>query len=82
VRDADLTDLVGSIRAPSVIVAGTDDVATPPREAEKLHERIAGSELVVLEDASHLCNIEQPERFNQVVLGFLGTAGDEGRRNP
>jgi 3-oxoadipate enol-lactonase len=82
VRDADLTELVGSIRAPSLIVAGADDVATPPSDAENLHERIAGSELVVLEDASHLCNIEQPERFNQVVLRFLGAGRDEGRRYP
>jgi 3-oxoadipate enol-lactonase len=73
VRNADLTDVVGTIRAHSLIVVGADDVAAPPREAEKLHEHIAGSELVVLEDASHLCNIEQPERFNQAVLRFLET---------
>jgi 3-oxoadipate enol-lactonase len=72
VRDADLTGTVGSIRAPSLIIAGAEDVATPPSDAEKLHERIAGSELVVLDDASHLCNLEQPERFNQAVLAFLG----------
>jgi 3-oxoadipate enol-lactonase len=82
VRDADLTDTVGSIRAPSLIVAGADDVATPPSDAEKLHEHIPGSGLVVLEDASHLCNIEQPERFNQAVLRFLGGGRDEGRRYP
>jgi 3-oxoadipate enol-lactonase len=75
VRDADLADTVGSIRAPSLIVAGAEDEATPPRDAEKLHERIAGSELVVLDDASHLCNLEQPERFNQAVLTFLGWRG-------
>jgi 3-oxoadipate enol-lactonase len=82
VRNADLTDLVESIRAPSLIVVGADDVATPPSEAEKLHERIAGSELVVLEDASHLCSIEQPERFNEMVLGFLGAGDEGGRRDP
>jgi 3-oxoadipate enol-lactonase len=71
VRDADLAGTVGSIRAPSLIIAGAEDVATPPSDAEKLHERIAGSELVVLDDASHLCNLEQPERFNHLVLEFL-----------
>jgi 3-oxoadipate enol-lactonase len=72
VSDADLTHTVGSIRAPSLIIAGAEDVATPQRDAEKLHQLIAGSELVVLEDASHLCNLEQPERFNREVLAFLG----------
>ena len=71
VRDADLTHEVSRIRAPSLIVVGADDVGISEREARDLHDRIAGSELVVLEDASHLCNLEQPERFNQAVLAFL-----------
>jgi 3-oxoadipate enol-lactonase len=82
VRDADLTGTVGSIRAPSLIIAGAEDVATPPSDAEKLHEHIPGSELVVLEDASHLCNLEQPERFNETVLRFLGSGREVGRRHP
>ena len=53
------------------LTVGADDVGISEREARDLHERIAGSELVVLEDASHLCNLEQPERFNQAVLAFL-----------
>jgi 3-oxoadipate enol-lactonase len=72
VRDADLTHEVARIRAPSLIVVGADDVGISEGEARDLHERITGSELLVLEDASHLCNLEQPERFNQAVLAFLG----------
>jgi 3-oxoadipate enol-lactonase len=75
VRDADLTNEVGRISAPSLIVVGADDVGISQREAQDLHERIADSELVVLDDASHLCNLEQPERFNQAVLAFLGGRG-------
>ncbi|MDQ4057561.1 MAG: 3-oxoadipate enol-lactonase [Actinomycetota bacterium] len=71
VRNADLRPLVGSIRAPSLVVAGAHDVATPPAEARWLHERIPGSELVVVADAAHLSNVEQPNRFNQAVLDFL-----------
>jgi 3-oxoadipate enol-lactonase len=70
-RDGDLADIVAKIRAPSLIVVGADDVATPPADARWLHEHIVGSELVVLDDASHLCNIEQPARFNEVVLEFF-----------
>ena len=74
-RDGDLADIVTKITSPSLIVVGADDVATPPADAQWLHEHIPGSELVVLDDASHLCNIEQPARFNDVVLEFL--AGED-----
>jgi 3-oxoadipate enol-lactonase len=70
-RDADLTGLVDSIAVPTLIIVGSDDVATPPSDGRWLHEHIAGSELVVLDDASHLCNVEQPARFNEVALEFL-----------
>jgi 3-oxoadipate enol-lactonase len=76
-RDADLSGLADSIEVPALIVVGTDDVATPPADARWLHEHIAGSELVELDDASHLCNIEQPARFNDVVLEFFAR-GDRG----
>jgi len=71
IRDAGLRDLVGSIRVPSLVVAGAHDVATPPSEAAWLHHEIPESELVVIDDAAHLSNVEQPDRFNQVVLDFL-----------
>jgi pimeloyl-ACP methyl ester carboxylesterase len=33
--------------------------------------RIPGAELAVLEACGHLSNLEQPERFNEVMLEFL-----------
>jgi 3-oxoadipate enol-lactonase len=42
--------------------------------AQAIHERIAGSRLVVIPSASHLCNIEQAEVFNQNLIGFLSAA--------
>jgi pimeloyl-ACP methyl ester carboxylesterase len=35
------------------------------------HQRIAGSQLVIIEDASHLCFAEQPEEFNRVINSFM-----------
>ena len=37
----------------------------------ELHAAIAGSELVVLSEAAHLSNMEQPEEFSKAVLAFL-----------
>ena len=39
------------------------------------HRRIAGSQLVIIEDASHLCFAEQPGEFNQTINSFLDRTG-------
>jgi 3-oxoadipate enol-lactonase len=70
-RDADLRPLLSSIRVPSLIVVGELDQSTPPSQSEELYAAIGGSELVVLPEASHLSNVEQPEAFNTRLLRFL-----------
>ena len=44
---------------------------TPVAASRAIHERIQGSELVILTSASHLSNMEQPEAFNRAVTTFL-----------
>ena len=66
-----LIGAVGSIGAPTLIVAGGADEATPPARSEELHAAIAGSTLVVLPDVAHLSNVERPEEFTAHVLRFL-----------
>ena len=39
--------------------------------AQTIHQRVAGSELVILKHAAHLSNLEQADAFNEAVLGFL-----------
>jgi 3-oxoadipate enol-lactonase len=70
-RDADLHSRVGTINAPTLIVAGGRDEATTPAEAEALHAAITTSALVVLPEAGHLSNVEQPDAFNEQLLRFL-----------
>lgn len=70
-RDADLRDVVHSIRASTLVIAGGLDVSTPVSDAEYLKARIPTSDLVVLEQAGHLSNLEMPEVFSQEVLTFL-----------
>lgn len=67
----DLTDRLGGISIPTQVVVGADDPATTVAMAQTINERIAGSELVILKDAAHLSNLEQPRAFNEAVLGFL-----------
>jgi len=67
----DLADRLHAISAPTLIIVGEDDPGTPVAASRTIHERIKGSELVILKSASHLSNIEQPEAFNRAVSTFL-----------
>jgi 3-oxoadipate enol-lactonase len=71
----DYTDLLPAITVPTLIVVGRDDVFTPVADAEFMHERIPGSELVVIENSGHMPNLEQPQIFNAALLKFLQGAG-------
>ncbi len=68
----DLTDRLSAITVPTLIIVGEDDPATPVAASRTIHERIQGSELVILKSASHLSNLEQAEAFNRAITTFLG----------
>lgn len=71
IRDMDQRESIKAITLPTLIVAGDGDPATPPELGREIHERIGGSEFIVIKDAAHLSNIEQPDAFNRAVLDFL-----------
>ncbi|MEV3859026.1 3-oxoadipate enol-lactonase [Streptomyces sp. NPDC050095] len=63
----DLRDRLGEITAPTLLIAGRDDPATPPAHLREIADAVAGSELAELAGASHLAVAERPE----AVLGLL-----------
>jgi len=67
----DQTDLLPKISVPSLILVGAEDAITPVADSEKMHQAIAGSRLVVLENAGHVSNLERTEQFNDALLEFL-----------
>jgi 3-oxoadipate enol-lactonase len=67
----DQTELLPKIVVPALILVGADDAITPVADSEKMHESIAGSRLVVIENAGHVSNIERTEQFNDALLSFL-----------
>lgn len=67
----DQTNLLPKISVPALILVGAEDAITPVADSEKMHEAIAGSRLVVLENAGHVSNLERTERFNKALLDFL-----------
>src|SRR5258705_6831238 len=60
-----------AIARPVLIVAGAKDPLREPGYGEKLQQEIAGSELVVFEEAGHFPHIDWPERFNRIAIEFL-----------
>ncbi len=70
VRDMDHRALLPRISAPTLVMAGRHDPATPLDHAEFIRRRIAGAALTVL-DAAHISNVEQPAAYTTDVLGFL-----------
>jgi len=59
------------IAVPTLVITGDEDRVYPPELTERMARRIPGAKLVVLEACGHLSNLEQPERFNEVLLEFL-----------
>lgn len=71
IQSMQLTALLPHIKAPTLVVVGEKDTATPPAMAERLAASIPGAELAVIKAAAHLPNIEQPEAFNATIGDFL-----------
>ena len=69
----DLREALPSVDVPCLLLYGDHDVRAPLSVAEELHAAIAGSTLVVLEGAGHVCNIEAPRAFNEAVRDFVRT---------
>ena len=67
VRDMDLPAEVSCIASPTLLIAGTQDLATPPADGAFLATSIAGARMIE-PDAGHLSNIEQASAFTAALL--------------
>ncbi len=64
-------DRLGQIKAPTLVIAGTEDKIIPPQSSDILAKNIAGAKQVKVEGGSHSFFIEMHGRFNREVLEFL-----------
>ena len=62
---------LGRITAPTLVIAGAQDPATPPEHGELIASRIPGARLELVPDARHLATVEQPEAMTELILGHL-----------
>ncbi|MEA2251383.1 MAG: L-proline amide hydrolase [Solirubrobacteraceae bacterium] len=73
IRDFDVTDRLGEIEVPVLLVSGAYDEVRPHVVA-KMHDRLRDSRWELFEDSSHMPHVEEPERFLDLVDGFLAQA--------
>ena len=59
------------VKAPTLVITGSQDMLTPFGDAEELAEMIPGAKLRELRGAAHGLMVEQPNAFNTAVLEFL-----------
>jgi pimeloyl-ACP methyl ester carboxylesterase len=67
----DAEDLLGEIDIPTVIITGDRDLLTPVFTAEKMHRRISGSRLVVIEGGTHYTPVEYPAIIQDEAFRLL-----------
>ena len=64
---------IDTIRVPTLILVGDEDVAVPLLHSQRLHEHIAGSRLEIIPRAGHTSTVEEPTAVNVAITNFLGS---------
>ncbi|HEX9065386.1 MAG TPA: 3-oxoadipate enol-lactonase [Streptosporangiaceae bacterium] len=73
----DLREVLSAIGAPALVIAGTQDPATPPDHAARIASGIAGARLLVVRGAGHLATVTHPAETGAALAAHL--AGATGR---
>ena len=67
----DRTDVLARIDVPTLMIVGEKDGISPPDVMRKMHEKVRGSELLVIPGAGHMTPMEQPGQVNRAMERFL-----------
>jgi pimeloyl-ACP methyl ester carboxylesterase len=65
------SDVLASIKVPTLVVTGEEDAVTGPEVGRDLAAGIPGARFLLVEQAGHLSNLERPEVVNEALLDFL-----------
>ncbi|MGO4257653.1 alpha/beta fold hydrolase [Marmoricola sp. RAF53] len=64
-------DEIGAITAPTLVIVGAEDVATPVAKAKRIAASIPGARLETLPGVGHVSTLEAPQAVNALILPFL-----------
>lgn len=76
---AESFDALRGIRAPALVVVGSEDELATEDEARAMVEALPNAELLIIPRAGHLSAVEQPELFNQAVAEFVSALARTAR---
>jgi pimeloyl-ACP methyl ester carboxylesterase len=62
------------VRVPTLVIGGADDLMTPVKYSQYLHEHIKGSTLHIIPNAGHYLMREQPAELQRIITAWLATA--------
>jgi 3-oxoadipate enol-lactonase len=71
IAEMDLTPDLPSITAPTLVISGADDPATPPEHGRRIADLVGGARFEVISPAAHLATIERPDLTTAMILRFL-----------
>jgi 3-oxoadipate enol-lactonase len=71
IADMDLIDDLAAITAPTLVLAGSDDPATPPEHGRRIASLIAGARFDTVSPGAHLATVERPDLTTAMILRFL-----------
>ncbi|MFG6137359.1 alpha/beta fold hydrolase [Halomonas sp. B23F22_10] len=74
-RDS-LLERLAEIDVPALVAVGEEDRSLPVPFSRRLHERLPDSRLAIIPAAGHLSALEQPERVNAAIAGFMASRFD------
>jgi 3-oxoadipate enol-lactonase/4-carboxymuconolactone decarboxylase len=72
IAEMDLRPDLARIAAPTLVIAGAQDVATPPEHGRVIAEGIADARLEIVPDAPHIATVEQAGVITRLLLGHFG----------
>jgi 3-oxoadipate enol-lactonase/4-carboxymuconolactone decarboxylase len=64
-------DSLGTVTAPTLVIASAEDPATPPDHARRIVSAVPGARLEIVAEAAHLGNVEQPAPFTGLIIDHL-----------
>ncbi len=69
-KEVEYVDQLSQIKVPTLIIVGDHD-ESDPRMSREMHQKIAGSQLVILPNSGHMTFVDQPEEFLKAVRSFV-----------
>ncbi|MBS4537601.1 alpha/beta hydrolase [Clostridium sp. D2Q-11] len=70
-EDLNVTEELENIKVPTLIIGSEEDIITPIKYQQKIHDKIKDSRFAVIKEAGHASMYEKPYEFLALVLGFI-----------